>query len=106
MSGPDGATATALDSERLDAFLRAHPQWSVRGGKLCRAIDFADFRAAFAFMTAVALDAERLGHHPDWRNVYRTVEIELWTHDAGGLTERDIALATCVDHWSRAAEAG
>jgi 4a-hydroxytetrahydrobiopterin dehydratase len=58
---------------------------------------FKDFSAAFGFMARVALTAEKLDHHPEWRNVYKTVEVTLSTHDAGGLTERDIALARAMD---------
>lgn len=58
---------------------------------------FADFNAAFGFMTRVALVAEKLDHHPEWSNVYKTVEVTLSTHDAGGLTERDIKLAEAMD---------
>ncbi|MDT0682063.1 4a-hydroxytetrahydrobiopterin dehydratase [Roseicyclus sp. F158] len=58
---------------------------------------FADFRAAFGWMTSVALMAEKLDHHPEWRNVYRTVEVTLVTHSANGLTELDIRLATEMD---------
>ena len=57
---------------------------------------FTDFVAAFAFMTATALVAERIGHHPDWSNVYRTVRLELRTHDAGGITALDVELARAM----------
>jgi 4a-hydroxytetrahydrobiopterin dehydratase len=58
---------------------------------------FADFNAAFGFMARVALVAEKLDHHPEWFNVYKTVEVTLATHDAAGLTARDIALAEAMD---------
>jgi len=58
---------------------------------------FSDFSAAFGFMTRVALAAEKQDHHPEWLNVYKTVEVTLSTHDAGGLTERDIKLAQTMD---------
>lgn len=58
---------------------------------------FADFNAAFGFMTMVALVAEKLDHHPEWSNVYKTVAVTLSTHDAGGLTMRDIELARAMD---------
>jgi 4a-hydroxytetrahydrobiopterin dehydratase len=58
---------------------------------------FADFNQAFGFMTRAALVAEKLDHHPEWFNVYKTVEVTLSTHDAGGLTERDVKLAEAMD---------
>jgi len=58
---------------------------------------FADFNAAFGFMTRVALVAEKLDHHPEWFNVYKTVEVTLSTHDAGGVTEHDVQLAEAMD---------
>ncbi len=61
---------------------------------------FADFNEAFGFMSRAALVAEKLDHHPDWFNVYKTVEVTLSTHDAGGLTERDIKLAETMDKLS------
>jgi 4a-hydroxytetrahydrobiopterin dehydratase len=58
---------------------------------------FADFNAAFGFMTRAALIAEQMDHHPEWFNVYKTVEVTLSTHDAGGVTDKDIALAAAMD---------
>jgi 4a-hydroxytetrahydrobiopterin dehydratase len=58
---------------------------------------FADFNQAFGFMTRAALAAEKMDHHPEWFNVYKTVEVTLSTHDAGGLTERDVKLAEIMD---------
>ena len=62
-----------------------------------REFKFADFSAAWGFMTRVALLAEKLDHHPDWSNVWNTVRIELSTHDAGGLSENDVKLAKAID---------
>lgn len=64
---------------------------------IAKTFTFADFNAAFGFMTRVALIAEKLDHHPEWMNVYKTVEVTLSTHDAGGVTERDIKLAEAMD---------
>lgn len=86
-----------LTDDALAAALRELPAWRVCEGKLQRTLSFADFAEAFAFMTRVALAAEKLDHHPDWSNVWNRVAIALWTHDAGGLTERDVALARAID---------
>jgi 4a-hydroxytetrahydrobiopterin dehydratase len=61
---------------------------------------FADFSEAFGFMARAALAAEKLDHHPEWCNVYKTVEVTLSTHDAGGVTERDVALAEAMDKFA------
>lgn len=92
------AVAELTERERSDA-LAALPQWSLaRGGKaITRSFGFADFSEAFAFMTRVALLAETRDHHPEWSNVYNRVEIALTTHDAGGLSTRDVAIATAID---------
>jgi 4a-hydroxytetrahydrobiopterin dehydratase len=66
-------------------------------GAISHAFKFKDFSEAFAFMTRVALAAEKAGHHPDWSNSYNSVTITLSTHDAGGLTEKDVALAQAID---------
>lgn len=67
------------------------------GVAITRSFRFADFGVAFTFMTRVALAAEKADHHPEWSNVYNRVEMRLTTHDAGGLTERDFALAAVAD---------
>ena len=73
--------------------------WSEVTGRdaIARKFVFADFNAAFGFMTRAALIAEKMDHHPEWFNVYKTVEVTLSTHDAGGVTERDIKLAQEMD---------
>lgn len=91
--------ATRLTDAERAAALAGLPDWNPVEGReaIRRALRFADFNAAFGFMTRVALMAEKLDHHPEWFNVYNRVEITLSTHDAGGLTARDIALAKFID---------
>jgi 4a-hydroxytetrahydrobiopterin dehydratase len=86
-----------LDDAAVRARLGELDGWRVVGGKLRRELAFADFVAAFGFMTRVALLAEKADHHPEWSNVYGKVVIELVTHDAGGITERDFELARAMD---------
>lgn len=73
--------------------------WSEVTGRdaITRKFTFKDFNQAFGFMTRAALVAEKMDHHPEWFNVYKTVDVTLATHDAGGVTERDIALAEAMD---------
>ena len=88
-----------LDPHTVQQHLKTLAGWrldSVRAA-LRRDFKFADFNQAFAFMTRVALYAERHDHHPEWFNVYNRVEVTLTTHDAGGVTERDIDLARFAD---------
>jgi 4a-hydroxytetrahydrobiopterin dehydratase len=76
------------------------PDWSVDAGgrdAIARTFKFADFNAAFGFMTRVALEAEKRDHHPEWSNVWNRVEVILTTHDAGGVTDKDVALARFMD---------
>ena len=83
------------------------PKWSAAPGArdaICRTFRFADFTAAFGFMTRAALMAEKLDHHPEWFNVYSRVEVTLTTHDADGVTELDMTLAGLMD--TAAASAG
>jgi 4a-hydroxytetrahydrobiopterin dehydratase len=88
-----------LAPAEVEERLAARPGWQLvdAGRGLERQFKFADFQQAFAFMTRVALAAERADHHPDWSNVYNRVTVRLTTHDAGGLTERDFALAAVAD---------
>jgi 4a-hydroxytetrahydrobiopterin dehydratase len=74
------------------------PEWQLRqdGTAITRSFKFGDFNAAFGFMTRVALYADKHDHHPEWSNVYNTVEITLTTHDAGGLSARDAAMARAI----------
>lgn len=92
-------TVPQLTSAERDALLLELPGWTlVREGKaIARSFRFADFNEAFGFMTRVALLAEKADHHPEWSNVYNRVEIELTTHDAGGLSARDAAMARAID---------
>ena len=71
--------------------------WSIAGGKLHRELTFADFSEAFGFMARVALLAEQAEHHPDWSNSWNTVVIDLVSHDAGAITERDRTLAERIN---------
>jgi 4a-hydroxytetrahydrobiopterin dehydratase len=71
--------------------------WDVVDGKLHREFEFADFAEAWAFMNRVAVIAEELGHHPDWSNSWNKVVIDLVSHDQGGVTDRDHALAARID---------
>lgn len=88
---------TALTQDEITCRLQQVPAWQLDDGKLYRTLRFADFTEAFGFMASVALLAERADHHPEWRNVYNRVDIHLTTHDAGGLSERDFALAEAID---------
>ncbi len=89
-------TATATSAE-IDTFLQDHSEWAVTEGFLQRTFSFGNFREAFGFMTQVALVAEASNHHPDWRNVYNRVTVQLSTHDAGGITGKDLKLAGRID---------
>lgn len=88
-----------LGGEARAQALRELPAWREVDGRdaITRSLRFKDFNAAFGFMSRVALMAEKLDHHPEWRNVYDRVEIVLTTHDAGGLSARDVALARFID---------
>ena len=82
-----------------DAALAALPGWShdPERDAIRKGFRFADFGEAFAFMTRVALEAEKADHHPEWSNVWNRVDILLTTHDAGGLTDRDVRLAQKIE---------
>ncbi|WP_274423155.1 4a-hydroxytetrahydrobiopterin dehydratase [Chelativorans sp. YIM 93263] len=88
-----------LDKPEIEKELAELQGWSASedGTAIRRRFTFANFSEAFGFMARVALAAEKMGHHPDWSNVYKTVDISLSTHDAGGLTELDLKLARKID---------
>ena len=88
-----------LSAEARRAALRELKGWSEVEGReaIARTFIFKDFNEAFGFMSRAALVAEKSDHHPEWRNVYKTVEVVLATHDAGGVTARDIALAKAMN---------
>jgi 4a-hydroxytetrahydrobiopterin dehydratase len=88
--------------EELRAALKRLPEWQLAEGReaIAREFQFVDFDAAFAFMTRVALLAAKMDHHPEWSNVYNKLEVTLATHDAGGVTQKDIELATAMDGYA------
>jgi 4a-hydroxytetrahydrobiopterin dehydratase len=82
--------------------LKELPEWRKAPGRdaIARKFAFKDFNAAFAFMTRAALLAEKMDHHPEWFNVYNKVDVMLSTHDSGGVTRRDIAMAKAMDAYA------
>lgn len=91
--------AQKLDSAAIDDALQALGGWARVDGRdaIQKTFQFDDFNTAFGWMGRVALAAEKMDHHPEWFNVYNRVEVTLATHDAGGVTERDLALARFMD---------
>ena len=90
----------------LDAVLKDLPHWRAEPGDrsaIRRDPKFADFNAAFGFMSRVALLAEKMDHHPEWSNVYNRVEVLLTTHDASGVTDKDVRMARFIDEAALAA---
>ena len=88
-----------LTDEERAAFFRDHPEWSEAQGKdgATRTFRFGSFAEAFGWMARIAIEAEKADHHPEWFNVYDRVEVTLTTHDAGGLSARDVAMARVMD---------
>jgi 4a-hydroxytetrahydrobiopterin dehydratase len=91
-----------LTIEELKQALKRLPDWELAPGReaITRKFQFVDFDAAFAFMTRCALMAAKTDHHPEWSNIYNRVEVTLATHDAGGVTRKDIDLAAAMDGYS------
>lgn len=96
-----------LDSTEVAEMLATLEGWSAAkdSGSISREFQFRNFSEAFGFMTRVAMLAEKLDHHPEWSNVYKTVNVTLSTHDAGGLTELDFKMAAGMDKFARSAKA-
>jgi len=91
--------AAKLDAAARKTALAGLPGWSEVAGRdaITRKFSFKDFNEAFGFMARAALVVEKMDHHPEWFNVYKTVEVTLSTHDAGGVTELDVKLAAAMD---------
>lgn len=86
---------------QIQSGLKKLPGWTLKKGKLHREYTFKDFVQAFSFMTACALEAEKMNHHPEWSNVWASVTVDLQTHDAGGITELDFTLAGKMEKLSK-----
>jgi 4a-hydroxytetrahydrobiopterin dehydratase len=93
-----------LTAEARQSALSELPGWSEVKGReaITKTFVFKDFNEAFGFMSRAALVAEKHDHHPEWRNVYKTVEVVLATHDAGGVTRKDVELATAMNSIAKA----
>jgi 4a-hydroxytetrahydrobiopterin dehydratase len=96
---PEAIMAEKLSAEARKSALQGLSGWSERPGgeAIARTFTFKDFNEAFGFMSRAALVAEKSDHHPEWRNVYKTVEVVLSTHDAGGVTALDVDLAKAMN---------
>ncbi|HEY4943364.1 MAG TPA: 4a-hydroxytetrahydrobiopterin dehydratase [Rhizomicrobium sp.] len=94
---------TKLDAKGRAAALAKLPDWKSVAGRdaVARGFAFQDFSQAFAFMSRAALLAEKMDHHPEWFNVYNKVNVTLSTHDAGGVTQKDIDMATAMDAYAK-----
>jgi 4a-hydroxytetrahydrobiopterin dehydratase len=86
-----------LSDEQIKTELTRLSGWSVVNGKLHKDFVFDDFVEAFGFMTRAAIHIEKMNHHPEWFNVYNKISVDLTTHDAGGITQNDIALARTLN---------
>jgi 4a-hydroxytetrahydrobiopterin dehydratase len=86
-----------LSENEIQEQLKALPHWTYENNAIHTSLEFEDFTSAFSAMTKMAFEAERLQHHPNWYNVYNTVEISLSTHDAGGVTQKDFELALAFE---------
>ncbi len=93
---------TKLSAPARDAALKTLAGWKPVEGRdaIAKTFQFADFNRAFAFMTRAALLAEKMDHHPEWFNVYNKVAVTLSTHDAGGVTQKDIDMAEAMDGYA------
>lgn len=90
-----------LTDVEIAEHMKSLPGWTLGEDRISRSYRFRDFVEAFGWMSSIALVAEQMNHHPEWKNVWATVEVELSTHDAGGLTELDMKMAAKMDELSR-----
>ena len=89
-----------LDESQLQSVLASLPSWTLAQGKLHREYKFADFVHAFGFMATSAIAIEKMDHHPEWFNVWNKVVVDLTTHDAGGISAKDVELAKLLDSFA------
>jgi 4a-hydroxytetrahydrobiopterin dehydratase len=96
------AKPVKLDGAQRAEALKSLPGWAATPGRdaIAKTFKFADFSEAFAFMTRAALKAEQMDHHPEWFNVYNRVDVTLTTHDADGVTQRDVDLARAMERFA------
>jgi 4a-hydroxytetrahydrobiopterin dehydratase len=87
-----------LSQQEIELEIGKIQGWKVANGKLNRTFEFENFVQAFGFMTQVAIQAEKMNHHPEWFNVYNKIEINLVTHDINGISNYDIKLAKTINH--------
>lgn len=87
-----------LSGNELDEIVKSMSGWEIKDEKLQKIFKFSNFVEAFGFMTKIALEAEKINHHPEWTNVYNTVSVKLSTHDVDGITDYDIKLAKIIDN--------
>jgi 4a-hydroxytetrahydrobiopterin dehydratase len=86
-----------LSDEEIKREIDKNPDWIVENGKLSRTLEFDNFVQAFGFMTEIAIEAEKINHHPEWFNVYNRLKIELVTHDVKGISNYDFKLARIIN---------
>ena len=86
-----------LSNEEIKTEIDKNPDWIIENGKLNRMLEFDNFVQAFGFMTEVAIEAEKINHHPEWFNVYNRIKIELVTHDVNGISNYDFKLARIIN---------
>lgn len=89
-----------MDVKEIEIALETLNGWAYNGSAIFKKFEFDDFKTAFAFMTRIAFECEAQNHHPDWENVYNQVTIQLNTHDANGITTKDIKLAQKIEELS------
>lgn len=89
-----------LTEEEIANALTKLPPWKLQAGKLHREYEFADFIHAFGFMSTCAIAIEKMNHHPEWSNVWNRVTVDLTTHDAGGVTQKDVDLAHLLESFA------
>lgn len=85
------------DADKIASRITHLPDWEIKNEGIEKSFQFADFKAAFAAMTQIAMEAEVMNHHPEWFNVYNRLNVRLSTHDAGGVTDLDIQLAEKIE---------